>query len=183
MVADFWSPQQRVFLSGRRKSSPSSACRMLIAAGGVPRLLLDLSPTPKLCKCGLGETFEPSTLSAPSLLPWCVWSEETWRKTSIRLPPPPVPFLRGCVAEEKGAGDFSLFPRPGSPPSRCLLCAPVIIPGRGLWGRLRWGRSVFCPGLHGWIVETAPGCRLLSDWWDEIRDRRFWKVIYSSHSS
>ncbi|CAI9172037.1 unnamed protein product, partial [Rangifer tarandus platyrhynchus] len=57
--------------SSRRKSSPSYDCRMLIAAAGVPRLLWSQSQTPKLCNCGLGETFEPSTLFAPFLLP-CV---------------------------------------------------------------------------------------------------------------
>lgn len=42
MVEDFWSLQQRLFLSGsssRRKSSPSYDCRMLIAAAWVSRLL------------------------------------------------------------------------------------------------------------------------------------------------
>ena len=48
-----------------------------------------------------------------------------------------------------------LFPWLGSPPSCCLLCALAIILGHVQWGCLRWGRSVFCPELHGWIVETT----------------------------
>lgn len=57
MVADFWSPQQRVFLSGsssRRKSSPSYDCRMLIAAAGVPRLLLEPEPDSEVVQLWTG---------------------------------------------------------------------------------------------------------------------------------
>lgn len=56
-MADFWSLQQRVSLSGsssRRKSSPSYDCRMLIAAAGVPRLLLEPEPDSEVVQLWTG---------------------------------------------------------------------------------------------------------------------------------
>lgn len=50
MVEDFWSPQQRLFLTGggggsqRRRGSPSYDCRMLIAPAWVRGLLPETEP-------------------------------------------------------------------------------------------------------------------------------------------
>lgn len=71
------------------------------------------------------------------------------------LPRSPWPCSR-----RKGEGETFVVPQLGSPPACCLLRALGIILGRVCWG-VFLGRSVLCPRLHGWIVETAPGCRLL----------------------
>lgn len=78
------------------------------------------------------------------------------------MSPPPVPFLHGCIAEERE--DFLLlFPTLGSPPSCYLLCVLMIIFAECGEGVFAGATLIFCPGLKGWIVETAPGCRLLNN--------------------
>lgn len=64
MVEDFWSLQQRLFLSGggssgsgssrSRRSSLSYDCRMLIAAAWVSRLLLGTEPDSEVVQLWTG---------------------------------------------------------------------------------------------------------------------------------
>lgn len=75
----------------------------------------------------------------------------------------PLPFLHGCVVEERGGGEEG--------ETFCCCFSTLLLPalrfgillGREWWGAFSGAGRSLAPGLHGWIVDAAPGCRLLSN--------------------